>query len=105
MHFKYTLSGSKIVEGDNAEIMFNKVVNNRLLSGNLWATWCDKSDRGELKISLQSISVLFEIKRANRSFFQRMISECTNVKDSLTHDVDSKRLYTEMLEQCEKQSA
>lgn len=102
MNFKYTLSGSKVVEGYNAEIMFNKVTNNRLLSGNLWAVWCDKSDRGEIRISLRSISVLFEIKRANRSFFQRIISECTNVKDSLTHDIDSKELYAEMLDRCEK---
>jgi hypothetical protein len=104
VNFKYTLSGSKIVTGDNAEIMFNKIFNNMLFSGNLWATWSDKSDSGEIKVSLQSISVLFEIKGASRSFFLKAISECTNEKYSLTRDVDSKRLYMEMLEQCAKES-
>jgi len=99
-----TLSGSKVVEGDNAEIMFNKITNSNLLSGNLWANWCDSDDIGTVKIALKSISVLFEISHANRSFFQRVISECTNVKESLTHDVDSKRLYKEMFDRCDNQS-
>lgn len=105
MHFKYTLSGTKIVEGDSAEIMFNKIVNNQLLTGNLWATWCDADDLGTIKISLQNISVLFEITSVARSSFQRFIAEATSVKESTTKSHDSRRLYAEMLERCEKQSA
>lgn len=105
VHFKYTLSGSKVVDGDDAEIMFNKITNNRLLSGNLWATWCDADDLGTVKIALQSISVLFEISGVHRSYFQRVICDVTNIKDSMTRDKDSKRLYSEMLKQCDKQSA
>lgn len=97
MHFKYTLSGAKVVEGDNAEIMFNKIVNNRLLTGNLWAYWCDADDLGTIKISLQSISVLFEITGVAKLQFQRFITEATSVKESMTRDVDSRRLYLEML--------
>lgn len=97
MHFKYTLGGSKVVEGDSAEIMFNKIVNNRLLTGNLWATWCDADDLGAIKIALQNISVLFEITNVARSPFQRFIAEATSVKESMTRGVDSRRIYSEML--------
>lgn len=98
MHFKYTLSGSKVVDGDDAEIMFNKIANSQLLTGNLWATWCDTDDLGTIKIALQNISVLFEITSIARSPFQRFITEITSVKESMTKSEDTRRLYDEMLE-------
>lgn len=98
MHFKYTLSGRNVVEGDEAEKMFNIVSNRRLPTSNFWVYWNEAEGSAKITISLQTISAKFEISGAPRSYLNSVVSRCLELKH---HDYskDTKEIYAMMLDQ------
>lgn len=101
MNFKYTLSGSMVVEGDEAEKMFNIISNRRLPTENFWVYWNDSEEVGAITIKLKTISAKFEILGASRSYVNSVVSLGLELKH---HDCssDTREIYLMMLEQCKK---
>lgn len=102
MQFKYTLSGCHVVEGDEAEKMFNIISNRRLPTSNFWVYWNDSEESSKITIKLQTISAKFEISGANRQYLSSVVCRCLELKH---HDYsqDTKEIYAMMLEQVKKQ--
>ena len=101
MHFKYTLSGYKVVEGDEAEKMFNIVSNTRLPTSNFWVYWNEADESATITVTLKTISAKFEIVGAGARYLNGVVSRCLELKH---HDYskDTKEIYNLMLEQIEK---
>jgi hypothetical protein len=101
MHFKYTLSGSMVVEGEEAEKMFNIISNRRFPTESFWVYWNDAEGVGDIKIKLKTISAKFEILCASRSYVNSVVSRGLELKN---HDCssDTREIYLMMLEQCKK---
>lgn len=101
MHFKYTLSGRHVVDGDEAEKMFNIVSNRRLPTSNFWVYWNESEEIAAITITLKTISAKFEITGASANYLNGVISRCLELKH---HDFnkDTKEIYAMMLEQAGK---
>ena len=98
MHFKYTLSGSNVIEGDEAEKMFNIVSNRRLPTSNFWVYWNESEGSATITITLKTISAKFEIVGASASYLNGVVSRCLELKHHDCTD-DTKEIYRMMLEQ------
>lgn len=101
MHFKYTLSGRNVIEGEEAEKMFNIVSNRMLPTSNFWVYWNESEGAASITITLKTISAKFEIVGASARYLNGVVSRCLELKH---HDCtgDTKEIYAMMLEQAGK---
>lgn len=103
MHFKYTLSGLNVIEGDEAEKMFNIISNRRLPTSNFWVYWNESDESATITITLKTISAKFEIVGACARYLNSVVTRCLELKH---HDCseDTKEIYKMMLDQLEKKN-
>lgn len=98
MQFKYTLGGRNVIDGDNAEKIFNIVCNRRLPTSNFWVYWNEFEESATIGVTLKTISAKFEITGANDRFLNSVLSIFLEPKQ---HDYsnDTKEIYSFMLDQ------
>ncbi len=98
MQFKCTISGRNVIDGQNAEKIFNIVCNRRLPTSNFWVYWNESEGTAIITVTLKTISAKFDISGANAQFLNSVVSIFLEPKH---HDYsnDTKEIYGFMLDQ------
>jgi len=100
MNFSFTLSGSRRVDGDEAEKIFNHVMNCRLPTSNFWVYWNDSSEHSTITVTLRTISAKFEIVGASAKYTSSLVSQFVELKHH-NYDDDTKIIYKKMVDACD----